>query len=243
MKIKCPVIEDLLPLYIDEVCSEESKMIVEEHLMECELCSNKFTVQKSEIIIDDNVIKENLKSKEPFKRIKKSQMIRLIIIFVTIPLLLLSFMEVRGDGIGFSALYGRHKVERFLSYVEKGQFASATRYIAFPGGRYEKMEKEDEAKKEWFTDMQELKNQGIEITSHRQNAIITDDGFTSGYVIVSVAYENKTYDFSLFISTNNGKVEPGNLSNNINNKSQEPTEVETMLIEKISNVISTYNPG
>jgi hypothetical protein len=88
-----------------------------------------------------------------------------------------------------------------------------------------------------------VKKSGHRNYIHRQNAIITDDRFTSGYVIVSITYENKTYDFSLFISTNNGKVGPGNLSLDINSKPQEPTEVETMLIEKISNVISTYNPG
>ena len=38
MKLLCDVINDLLPLYHDEVCSEESKRIVEEHLKECEKC-------------------------------------------------------------------------------------------------------------------------------------------------------------------------------------------------------------
>jgi hypothetical protein len=243
MKLKCPVIEDLLPLYTDGVCSKESRIIVEEHLAECDLCSDKFRVQKSEIIVGDNVIKENLKSKEPFKRIKKFQMIRLMVILITIPILILSFMEVRGDGIGFSTLYGRYKTERFLSYVEKGNFAIATRYMAFSGGKYEKVENEDAKKQEWITGMQELKNHGISIISHRQNGIITDDAFTSGYVIVSATYEDKTYDFRLFISTDSGNVEPGNLSIDVNSQSKKPTEVEIILIEKISNVISTYNPG
>jgi len=53
MKIKCPVIEDLLPLYIDGVCSDESKMIVDEHLKEGESCRNKYGVQKSEIILEN----------------------------------------------------------------------------------------------------------------------------------------------------------------------------------------------
>ena len=243
MKVKCPVIEDLLPLYIDGVCSEESKMIVEEHLLECRLCIDKYRFQNSEIIVDDSVIKQNLKSKEPFKRIKKSQMIKLVVILISIPLLILSFMEVSGDGIGFSTLYGRYKAERFLSYVEKGQFVSAAEYMSFLGGIYEKIENEDERKKEWVTGMQKLKNHCIEIVSHRQNGIITDDTFTCGYIIVSVIYEYKTYDFSLFISTNTGKVQPGNLNVDINIKSKQQTEIEMMLIEKISNIISTYSPG
>lgn len=38
MNYSCGVIQDLLPLYIDHVCSEESRIIVEIHLKECECC-------------------------------------------------------------------------------------------------------------------------------------------------------------------------------------------------------------
>lgn len=38
MKIACEVIRDLLPLYHDDVCSGESRRIVEEHLQECAEC-------------------------------------------------------------------------------------------------------------------------------------------------------------------------------------------------------------
>lgn len=37
-EISCEVIQDLLPLYHDGVCSEESKQLVEEHLASCEGC-------------------------------------------------------------------------------------------------------------------------------------------------------------------------------------------------------------
>ncbi len=39
MKLNCNVIRDLLPLYADQICSEESRELVEEHLAECEDCS------------------------------------------------------------------------------------------------------------------------------------------------------------------------------------------------------------
>ena len=35
MKYPCSIIQDLLPLYVDEICSEESKKIVEDHLSQC----------------------------------------------------------------------------------------------------------------------------------------------------------------------------------------------------------------
>lgn len=39
MSIPCEVINDLLPLYHDGVCSNESKTIVDEHLAYCEKCN------------------------------------------------------------------------------------------------------------------------------------------------------------------------------------------------------------
>ena len=36
MNMKCEVIRDLLPLYVDGVASEESRALIEEHLNTCE---------------------------------------------------------------------------------------------------------------------------------------------------------------------------------------------------------------
>ncbi|MDE7225231.1 MAG: zf-HC2 domain-containing protein [Acetatifactor sp.] len=39
MKLNCNVIRDLLPLYADQICSDDSRELVKEHLTECEDCS------------------------------------------------------------------------------------------------------------------------------------------------------------------------------------------------------------
>lgn len=39
MKIPCEIIQDLLPLYCDGVCSQDSRQAVEAHLQDCEKCS------------------------------------------------------------------------------------------------------------------------------------------------------------------------------------------------------------
>jgi hypothetical protein len=178
-----------------------------------------------------------------FKKIKKYQIIRLIIVLICIPILFLSLIEIRGDGLGFSALYGRYKTERFLTYIEKGDFSSAAGLTAFTGGIYQNLSNEDQAKKEWISGMKKLKDEGIEIISHSKNNIITDDRFTSGDVIVLIKYKDTVHDFRVFISTNSGKVEPGNLSSDIKFDYSEPTDAEKILVEKVSKVIITYNPG
>ena len=49
MKHSCEVIMDLLPLYHDGVCSEKSREMVEEHLMECESCKKALMEIRKEI--------------------------------------------------------------------------------------------------------------------------------------------------------------------------------------------------
>ena len=39
MKLNCNVIHDLLPLYVDQICSDESRKLVDEHLAGCRDCS------------------------------------------------------------------------------------------------------------------------------------------------------------------------------------------------------------
>jgi len=45
----CAVIKDLLPLYVDNVLSEESKTLVVEHLANCEGCKCEFANMQSEV--------------------------------------------------------------------------------------------------------------------------------------------------------------------------------------------------
>lgn len=47
MNMTCDVIRDLLPLYADEVCSEASKALVEEHLQGCGACAEELRVMRS----------------------------------------------------------------------------------------------------------------------------------------------------------------------------------------------------
>ena len=37
-RISCEVARDLLPLYCDDVCSQESRILIDEHLKNCSDC-------------------------------------------------------------------------------------------------------------------------------------------------------------------------------------------------------------
>ena len=48
--ISCNIVQDLLPSYIDDLCSEESRQMVEEHLKECAKCRAMLSSMKEDII-------------------------------------------------------------------------------------------------------------------------------------------------------------------------------------------------
>lgn len=49
MRFDCEIILDMLPLYVDEVCSEESKKTVEAHLLGCESCRNALEQMRADM--------------------------------------------------------------------------------------------------------------------------------------------------------------------------------------------------
>lgn len=50
-KISCNVCKDLLPVYVDKLCSEESEQLVENHLSGCEDCRNTYEAMTDKISV------------------------------------------------------------------------------------------------------------------------------------------------------------------------------------------------
>lgn len=92
MNYPCGLIQDLLPLYIDGICSEESKKVIEEHLSNCSECKQFLkTMQEAdsmEIGIPDSE-HERLKAAS-FKGVKKKLFRKqLLVAIVSIAILVL----------------------------------------------------------------------------------------------------------------------------------------------------------
>ena len=47
MNTSCPIIEDLLPLYLENCCSEDSRQMVNAHLNVCPHCHKEYTLMKA----------------------------------------------------------------------------------------------------------------------------------------------------------------------------------------------------
>lgn len=69
MNISCDIIEDLMPLYCDNICSIQSKKIVEEHLNECNECRKKMDIMKEDYHINELIINDDIYSKKVIKKV------------------------------------------------------------------------------------------------------------------------------------------------------------------------------
>lgn len=52
--INCDIIRDVLPLYLDDVVSNETKEMVEEHLKNCEACKREAAIMKQNVTLPAN---------------------------------------------------------------------------------------------------------------------------------------------------------------------------------------------
>lgn len=104
MNISCEIIKDLLPLYHDGVCSNESKAMIEEHLAECDNCKKE--LDEMDEVLPVNSMKQNLSDAEAVKKLsmkwRKGMFINLlkgvlstIFIIAVILLILYCFVGIR----------------------------------------------------------------------------------------------------------------------------------------------------
>ena len=68
MMLPCKVIEDMLPMYYDKVCSAESAALVEEHLKDCPHCKKVL----SDLCADIDIPEEEIDDIKPLKKIQNS---------------------------------------------------------------------------------------------------------------------------------------------------------------------------
>ena len=73
MRLSCDVIQDLLPLYVDRACSEDSTGLVEEHMAECENCRQTYDAMKTEGKTEELVNSEEFRKQQTdsVKKVKK----------------------------------------------------------------------------------------------------------------------------------------------------------------------------
>lgn len=104
MKTDCNIIRDLLPLYADDVCSGESRAMVEEHLNECPECAEELKrIREDEIEEHLAVEREEVIRSQKKKFGRRSAAVGSAIAWILmIPVVICLFISrMQGGGMGW----------------------------------------------------------------------------------------------------------------------------------------------
>ena len=118
MNCNCGIIDDLLPLYADGACSEESKAAIEAHLTSCEACRKKLERMQS-----DTVVSETSKPAGEVTVVKYANKVRKHRIKLTIGIVAISVIAACLLSLVFLTLKDMHTYANPTIYeVENGTY-------------------------------------------------------------------------------------------------------------------------
>lgn len=144
MKTSCKIIEDLLPIYHDGICSDESGALVEDHLKDCPDCSRILATLRGEIELEKADPADDLKPladiqqrivKEKKRCGRRNALITALVVICLIPLLWLSWNQFRQSGICFTNIYEYRVGNAFMKQLADGNYEKAYEYIDIEGIR------------------------------------------------------------------------------------------------------------
>lgn len=153
MKLSCEVYEDLLLLYNDGLCSEDTKKLVEEHLAGCEKCSQYLKSMR----LPEEIVKEETAAEEPvegtyaekesikksFRKIKRrwamSLLVLPLLLVLTVPAIMIA-NEIKGEGVCFSNLDDIWYCRQFFKLIADGEYDRAAGMLDFSGSYKSVME-------------------------------------------------------------------------------------------------------
>jgi len=93
MKISCNIIRDLLPLYAEDLASEDTRALVEEHLRDCEDCTNVLNTMKKATPIPVEASPESLdKVKRIIRRRRTVSVMAAVMTVITIASAVFTYM-------------------------------------------------------------------------------------------------------------------------------------------------------
>lgn len=106
-EISCNIIKDLLPSYVDNICSEDSRHLIEKHISGCEQCRTQLELLKSTELTDERGEQKRISYLKKIKRHYDQGIVRLIILTLMVIggfLLLVSHDELAASPLFYSIL-------------------------------------------------------------------------------------------------------------------------------------------
>ncbi len=100
MKINCEIIQDLIPSYVEEICSKSSKKCVEEHIADCKECNQLVELYKKSDFSAHSLEQKEL---DGFQKLKKKVKLQSVLSYGL--LLLLIAFGIYNFGVNYNQVY------------------------------------------------------------------------------------------------------------------------------------------
>ncbi|MDD6291700.1 MAG: zf-HC2 domain-containing protein [Lachnospiraceae bacterium] len=147
-EISCQVIQDILPLYEDGCCSEDSKNLVEEHLKTCTECQKLVSRYEEPVPVrEEEKEPEVVSIQRGVRQIKRGKVAGFIalalvvaVFFVVIPLK----NYIVGDGVTYANLKEIYMARSFGNAIAEGNYEKAYSYFTIEQDYDDLMEQYDE---------------------------------------------------------------------------------------------------
>ena len=130
MKLNCEIVQDLLPLYIDEVCSLASREAVEAHIRQCESC-RKALEGAGELPAPEpapEALREKKKATRALWRMRLTMTLSAIVIILVC---ILFYNQVTGQGLTFTNWDDIYYAKKFANHLEAGDLEAAAQMLDF----------------------------------------------------------------------------------------------------------------
>ena len=136
MKMDCDVIRDLLPLYSDNICSESSRKLVEEHCAECVECSEMLKAMSAEL--PENAVSSA--AKDPLKKTRRHYLkLAFLTVVLTVPIAvagcIIGAITVNqyehSRQITWSSIAAENEMKSFGRSLKKGNYRKALSEVGF----------------------------------------------------------------------------------------------------------------
>lgn len=123
--MKCEIIKDLIPLCLDELCSDESKAEIEEHIKNCDSCRLLYESVPQTKDVSEKAPDEDKAFRKVNKKIKRSKLkiaiLSLLLLAILCPLGYLTYGQIVKD-------YGCKSFETVIRSLEVRKIAKAIAY-------------------------------------------------------------------------------------------------------------------
>lgn len=191
-KISCGIIEDLIPLYKENLCSDESRALVEEHIAECESCRALAESIEPPKVAELSDADEQKPFRKVNNRLKRSRLkviiLSVLLAVIVFPLAFLTAGQMfRWNGaISFETIIQNFEAQRIADAFANGDidiFSDYILYYSFSAGtsffdNRDQIEKNDkqtlkELYKKCFTDDYVLTDRRVHTTYEHGTGDVT----------------------------------------------------------------------